>query len=182
MRQYEFAADADTVAALRMLGRPWAQCSASEYCVDVRLASGELVRISADGDDLEPMFECFRIHARIFGDHDVRDRDDVCSEGAARVTLLRSEQWLTAPDGTEPTDLVGELVYNQGRGKPGSRPWSALAACEVDDGVLIVAGDGRHLLIRCATMPTTIDITRDTMAIGQWLMGCDLTELVGEDT
>jgi hypothetical protein len=128
------------------------------------------------------MFECFRIQARIFAHHELRGRDEVFGSGAARVALLRSEQWLMAPDGTESADLVGQLVYNQGSGKPGSRPWSALAACEVDDGVLIVSDADRQLLIRCATMPTTVEFTRDRVAIAHMMIEYDHSELLELDT
>lgn len=182
MRQYEFTADAETIAALQALRRPWAQYSADEYRVDVRLVSGEVVRIDAEGEDVEPLFECFRLRARVVGRHGVVGRDAVFADGADRVTLLRIEEWITAPDGTEPEGMVGRVANIQSNGRPGARPWLALAACLVDDGVLLEAHDGARMLVHCEVMPCLVAATRDAAEIEQYLSNHESVELSRTDT
>jgi len=163
-----------------MLSAPWAHYSASDQQVDVRLAGGAVVRIDVDGRDLEARFECFRIRARMIGQHAMRPRDPRFGTGITRLALLRGEEWITAPDGTEgPT--IGTIANVQDSGRPGSRPWLALAACSVDDAVLFEAADGRALVVRCAVMPCTLSVIDDSKAIAHFVAERELVELVQPD-
>src|SRR5262245_17778275 len=111
-----------------MLAEPWAHHSVFDDRVDVRLVGGAVVRIDADVQDLEARFECFRIRARVVGQHAMRARDPLFGAGLTRLALLRGEEWISEPDGTEgPT--IGIVANLQESGRPGSRPWLALAAC-----------------------------------------------------
>jgi len=160
-----------------MLGEPWTHYSASEQQVDVRLASGAVVRIDVDARDLEARFECFRIRARVIGQHAMGARESMFDAGLTRLALLRGEEWITAPDGTEgPT--VGTAVNMQDNGRPGSRPWLALAACSVDDAVLLEGPDGRQLVIRCAVMPCTLALFSDSNGIGSFVAERDVIDLL----
>jgi hypothetical protein len=180
VRHYELLAEPETITALRMLREPWAHYSASDQQVDVRLVTGAVVRIDVDGRDLERRLECFRIRARSVGHHRMRAQDSLFGAGLARIALLRGEEWITAPDGTEgPT--IGTVANVQDSGRPGSRPWLALAACSVDDAVLFENADGLQLVVRCAVMPCTLSVLVDSDVVTQFVAERESIELLQAD-
>jgi hypothetical protein len=102
------------------------------------------------------------------------------SSGLTRLALLRGEEWITVPDGTEgPT--IGTVANVQDSGPLGARPWGALAACSVDDAVLLEAADGTQLIVRCAVMPATLATIDDSSVIAHFVAERESIELLQAD-
>jgi hypothetical protein len=169
LRRHDFTADEPTRAALAMLARPWAHHSASESLLEVRLRGGVVVRIEVEARDVEPYFECLRLTATASGAHALHGGSGPFASGAARVTLLRGEDWISA------------TVDGAHDDTPGMRPPPAVATCAVDDGLLLEGADADRLLVHCGWPPYALSLTRDPHDIEAFCAGRVRVDLVAPD-
>lgn len=162
MREHRFLADDETCEALRALAAPWASHSVAGSRMDVRLRGGLVVRLQADGRELEPGLDGVRLHASIAGQHALETVDAYFPEGVSGIMLLASETWTSDPR-QAPGQSVRELPQT---GSPGSRPDRAIASCTMTDAVWLKGSNGRQIVIYCAG-PHDVRISRDDDGIAE---------------
>jgi hypothetical protein len=156
MREHRFLADDETCEALRALATPWAGHSVADSRMDIRLRGGLVVRLQADGRELEPGLDCVRLHASIVGQHALETADAYFPEGVSGIMLLASETWTT-----DPRQAPGEPHHGVAQtGAPGSRPDEAAAACTMTDAVWLKGSNGRQIVVYCVG-PRDVRISRD---------------------
>ena len=162
MREHRFLADDETCEALRALATPWASHSVADSQVEVRLRGGQVVRLHADGRELEPGLDCVRVHASVVGQHALETSDSYFPEGVSGIMLLASEAWTAGPR------QAGALHAREGRlkGAPGSRPDEAAAVCTMTDAVWLQGTNGRQLVVYCVS-PHGVRISRDDDEIAE---------------
>ena len=119
MREHRFLADDETCDALRALASPWAGHSVADSQVEVRLRDGLVVRLHADGRELEPGLPCVRVHASVVGRHALETSDAWFPNGVSGIMLLASETWAEAVErqAEGPTRPLARRM-----GSPGTRP------------------------------------------------------------
>ena len=157
MREHRFLADDETCDALRALASPWAGHSVADSQVEVRLRDGLVVRLHADGRELEPGLACVRLHASVVGRHALETSDAWFPDGVSGIMLLASETWSEAGDrqAEGPTRPLARRT-----GSPGTRPQAAAAVCTMTDAVWLQGTNGRQLVVFCA-WPHGVRVSRD---------------------
>ena len=156
MREHRFLADDETCEALRALATPWASHTVADSRMDVRLHGGLVVRLQAEGRELEPGLDCVRLHASIVGQHALETDDAVFPEGVSGIMLLASETW--TGDSRQAGGQPDRSARNAGA--PGTRPDEAAAVCTMTDAVWLQGTNGHQIVIYCAG-PHGVRISRD---------------------
>lgn len=169
MRQHEHRATSSTIEALRRLRTPWAGYRVTSEALVVALADGGAVRITVEGREVEPNLEAFRLGAAMeesgpaglsaAGDFDAGGND---------VVIFRSETWIEETPAAGNGDIRPDAV-TQFTGSPLHRSETAVAACTVDDALVIATTAGTGLLVRCGLKPYTVEVTTDRVAIARFL-------------
>ena len=167
MREHRHHATESTVEALRRLRRAWRGMHVAADAVHVALADGEAVAIRADVADLEPELQAVRLRAEVVPSAPAGDAPGAFAAGSNDVVIFRSATWAEAR-----ADSGGDgapHAYVQFTGSPLQRTAHAVAACTVDDAVVVAATDGTGLLVRCGLRPGTLDVVADRTAIARFL-------------
>jgi len=167
MREHRHHATDETVEALRRLRRAWAGVHVAAEAVHVALADGGAVAIRVDLVDLEPALQAARLRADVVDDVPAGDPPGAFAAGSNDVVIFRSATWAEAR-----ADSAGDgapHAFVQFTGSPLQRAADAVAACTVDDAVVVAASDGTGLLVRCGLRPGTLDVVADRAAIARFL-------------
>lgn len=162
MREHRFLADDETCEALRALATPWAGHSVADSRIEVRLHSGLVVRLQADGRELEPGLAGVRLHGAVVGQHALETADSFFPEGVSGIMLLASETWT---DGSRQAGGMHARAIER-TGAPGSRPDEAAAVCTMTDAVWLQGTNGRQVLVYCVS-PDGVRISRDDDEIAE---------------
>jgi hypothetical protein len=166
-REHRHHATDETVEALRRLRRAWAALHVAEDAVHVRLAEGGAVAIRVDLADLEPALQAARLRADVVPDAPDGEPPGAFAAGGNDVVIFRSATWAEAR--AEGAGDGAPHTVVQFTGSPLQRTASAIAACTVDDAVVVAASDGTGLLVRCGLRPGTLDVVADRTAIARFL-------------
>lgn len=171
MREHRHHATDETVEALRRLRRAWAAVHVAADAVRVALADGLAVEIRADLADLDPALQAARLRADLVADPgtDAPAGESAGSfaAGGNDVVIFRSATWAEAR--AEGAGDGAPHAVVQFTGSPLQRTAHAVAACTVDDAVVVAASDGTGLLVRCGLRPGTLDVVADRVAIARFL-------------
>ena len=164
MREHRFLADDETCEALRALAAPWASHSVADSQIEVRLRGGLVVRLHADGREIEPGLHGVRLHASVVGQHALETSDAYFPDGVSGIMLLASETW--SDDASRPADATASRTAAQRTGAPGTRPGEAAAVCTMTDAVWLQGTNSRQLVVYCVR-PHGVRISRDDDEIAE---------------
>lgn len=175
MREHHHHATDATIEALRRLRRAWAGMHVAADAVRVTLADGATVTVRPDAADVDPALHAVRLHAEVVDAAASADVGGAASAGAVGafagggndVVIFRSATWAEPVADAAGDGATGAVV--QFTGSPLQRTAHAIAACAVDDAVVVAAGDGSGLLVRCGLRPGTLDVVADPVAIARFL-------------
>ena len=167
MHEHTHHATDATVEALRRLRRPWAGVHVADDAVHVALADGAAVAIRADVLDVEPALQAVRLRADVAPGAPAGDPPGAFAAGGNDVVIFRSATWAEAAVASAGDGAPHAHV--QFTGSPLQRSAHAVAACSVDDAVVVAAGDGTGLLVRCGLRPGSLDVVDDRAAIARFL-------------
>lgn len=168
MREHRHHATDATVEALRRLRRPWAGVHVTTDAVHVALADGGAVAVRPDAEDVDPALHAVRLRADVVETTpDPSDAPGAFAAGGNDVVIFRSATWAEPAADAAGDGATGAVV--QFTGSPLQRTAHAIAACTVDDAVVVAASDGTGLLVRCGLRPGTLDVVADRVAIGRFL-------------
>lgn len=159
MREHRFLADDETCEALRALASPWAGHSVADSQVEVRLRGGLIVRLHADGRELEPGLTGVRVHASVVGQHALETADSYFPDGISGIMLLASEAW-TDPSRQAVNDGPAAAPGSQRSGSPGMRPDEAVAVCTMTDAVWLQGANGHQMVVHCVP-PHGVRVSRE---------------------
>ena len=167
MREHRHHATDATVEALRRLRRAWAAVHVADDAVHVLLADGAAVAIRADLADVEPALQAARLRADVVSDPPGGEPPGAFAAGGNDVVIFRSATWAEAR--AEGGGDGAPHAFVQFTGSPLQRTAHAIAACTVDDAVVVAASDGTGVLVRCGLRPGTLDVVVDRGAIARFL-------------
>lgn len=182
MRQHEHRATAETIEALRLLRRPWTGYRATDEALAVVLEDGGVVRLTAEGALVERDLEAYRLTAEQGDDRPggaLTDAGDFAA-GSNDVVVFRSETWIEEAPPSQNGDSRPESLM-QFTGSPLQRSETAVAACTVDDAIVIATTAGTGLLVRCGLKPRTLEVTTDRVVIARFLAERHYTAAEGEE-
>lgn len=177
MREYSYQATDATIEALRRLKAPWLTAVLTPRSVVVTTAEAEMICLSAERADVEPLLEAIRLRAdRIPPDEGSQEPGDPVevgdlSRGRNDVVLFTGETWAEAPpahDGNGDGASAAQTLQMSGRA--GQRPLSATAVCTTTDAIVVAAATGEGMLIRLGVRPMTIEIVTERAAIARFLL------------
>jgi hypothetical protein len=167
MREHRHHATDATIEALRRLRRAWAGVHVAADAVHVALAEGDAVAIRAYLADVDPELQAVRLRADVVRDAPSGEPPGAFAAGGNDVVIFRSATWAEAR--VESAGDGAPHAHVQFTGSPLQRTANAVAACSVDDAVVVAARDGTGLLVRCGLRPGTLDVVSDRATIARFL-------------
>jgi hypothetical protein len=176
MREYNYQATDASIEVLRCLKAPWLTAILTSRSLLVTTAEADVIRLSAERADVEPLLEVTRLRADRVppddGNQEAGDPIDVgdLTLGRNDVVLFTGETWAEPPaHGSNGTGASAAQTL-QMSGRAGQRPPTAAAVCTTTDGIVVAASTGEGILIRLGVRPMTIEIVTERMAIGRFLV------------
>lgn len=172
MREYRYPATDTTIDALRRLRGTWAGHHRTDTALLVALTDGGAVRITVEGAAVEPSFEAFRLSAAL-----VELPADAATgpltapgafgQGRNDIVVFTSATWIVGAEASG--DGVAPDAVVQFTGAPRQRPDTAVAACAVDDALVVATSAGTGVLVRCGLRPYALEVTTESAAIARFL-------------
>lgn len=176
MREYSYQATDASIEALRCLKAPWLTAVLAPRSLLVTTAEADVIRVSAERADVEPMLEATRLRADRVppddGNQEPGEQVEVGDLGRGRndIVLFTGETWAEPPAAGGNGTGASAAQTLQLSGRAGQRPPHAAAVCTTTDAIVVAAATGEGMLIRLGVRPMTIDIVTDRTAIARFLV------------
>ncbi len=124
---------------------------------ELELASGQVISICADQNDLEFKFEVFPIKAVFASAFEAEERQQTLICAPVEVVLLKTQDWLDP--GIPCEGAIGQNPIMQCQGLPGEAPATAITACTYIGGIELRGSNGATLVVATLAFPYAIHVS-----------------------